>query len=49
MEEQFNNLRNHFSKNIEGILPETDIGRELLYKMSLALNLPITPARTKVL
>ena len=48
MEQQLNSLRNHFSKNIEEILPETELGKELQYKMSLALNLPLSASRTKV-
>jgi len=43
-----NHLLNHMSKNVEQVLPDTDFGRELIYKMSLNLNLPISNHQIKI-
>lgn len=44
-----NSLYNKMTMNVEHILPDTDFGRELIYKLSLSLNLPRSNARTRIL
>ena len=42
IEQEINKQFNHFNKNIENILPYSQDGKELIYKMSMALNLPFS-------
>lgn len=36
------------TKNAEHVLPDTDFGRELVYKMSISLNLPVSRERIQI-
>lgn len=48
LESQLNSLQNTYTKKVELVPMDSDFGREILYKMSLSLNLPISSDRTKI-
>ena len=42
------NIDLQMRKTVEQVLPNTDFGRELIYRMSLGLDLPISLDRVQV-
>lgn len=41
-----NRIQTHFDKRVQQIDPDTDFGREILYKMCVAFNLSLSRCRT---